>query len=360
MKLFLYSDVHISKTSSILPLTSSKEGYTYRQDMIIKTAQWMHDIIMQNNIDMIINLGDTFDQNTLTSYDIVTASTFFYQMPSNKPHIVLCGNHEMLNRSFNSIKLFDNIDGVQVIDTPTEIDGLLFIPYCDSKDLNLNNYNGSDYLFLHHDIYGSQIAPGRVLDFGISQSDLSKFKKVFNGHVHAASKFANIINVGSVTTHSFADSSESYPRCYIFDTVTQELQEFKNYNCPLFRKLKIETLDELRYWITNGGYDTQWTTVLNVECPFEIKEQVDEYLSNAKSVISYRVMTKSVKQEGEQKEVSNIESNLDVKKSFKDFLNSGIELRYPVSLYNEMLEEQKEIIEDKFETVSSNNSNILF
>lgn len=159
MKLFMYSDVHISRTSSILPIKSEDERYTYRQNMIIKTAEWMSELIKNEKADMILNLGDTFDQNTITSYDVETASEFFKRFPQDREHIILCGNHEMLNDKDNVLKLFNNINRTQVIDTPTAIDNLLFIPYCDYKDLDMSNYNGSDYLFLHHDIYGSQIAP---------------------------------------------------------------------------------------------------------------------------------------------------------------------------------------------------------
>lgn len=348
MKLFIYSDVHISRTSSILPLISDYKKYTYRQNMIVKTAKWMTDILLQNDIDMIINLGDTFDQNTITSYDIDTASEFFKIFKHiNKQHLVLCGNHEMLNTDYNVLRLLDNIDGIQVIDTPTVIDNLLFLPYCDYNDLDLSNYNGSEYAFLHHDIYGSKVSPTNVLDFGISQDSLGKFKKVFNGHVHAKSKFSNIINVGSITTHSFADSSESVPTCYIFDTVTQELKEFENTICPLFRKINVDSIDGLN---TNlDSLDNRFKYVLHLDCAYELKEQVNSIMKEMPNLITYKITTKSIKQEDTNVKPEDIklESNLDIKQSFKDFLSTGIELKYPMNLYNEVVGEtqksQKEI-----------------
>lgn len=343
MRLFIYSDVHISRTSSILPIVSEMPDYTYRQNMIVKTAKWMSDLIKQNGIiDLIVNLGDTFDQNTLTSYDIDTASEFIKMFPKNKPHLILCGNHEMLNGRYNALKLFDNIDGVDVVDTPTVIENLLFLPYCDYKDLDLSNYNGSKYAFMHHDIYGSQIAPDRTLDFGIEQDSLSKFTKVFNGHVHASSKFSNIVNVGSVTTHSFADSPVSVPKCYIFDTYTQELQEFENYNCPLFRKVKVDTIQELKNYLDKNVINSMWKYVLHIECDFEIKEEVADLIKGNKNILNYKITTKSIKQDEQvQTNTENlvIESNLDIKQSFKDFLNTGVELRYPMNLFEEVVGE---------------------
>lgn len=339
MKLFIYSDVHISRTSSILPLTSSVQNYTYRQNMIIETAKWMSGLIDDLKPDMILNLGDTFDQNTLSSYDVDTANEFFNKFPKNIPHKILCGNHEMLNQDYNVLKLLDSIEGIEVVDKPVKIENLMFIPYCDYKDLDLSTYDG-DYLFLHHDIYGSRISPTNTLDFGISQDSLSKFKLVFNGHVHASSKFANVINVGSITTHSFADSSETVPTCYLFDTVTQEITEYSNICCPLFRKIPANTIEELHSNL--GILDSRFNYVLHIDCAFEIKQGVEEFLKDIPNIITYKITTKSIKQDEQiQENEVKIESNLDVMKSFKDFLNTGIELRYPMNLYNEILETQK-------------------
>ena len=90
MKIFLYSDLHISKNSSILPNSSENNNYTYRQNMIVKTGEYLASIIKKENPDLIINLGDTFDQHTITSYDVKIASEFFKCFNSiNIPHFVL-------------------------------------------------------------------------------------------------------------------------------------------------------------------------------------------------------------------------------------------------------------------------------
>lgn len=340
MKLFIYSDVHISRTSSILPLTSSVQNYTYRQNMIIETARWMSGLINDLKPDMILNLGDTFDQNTLSSYDVDTANEFFNKFPKRIPHFILCGNHEMLNQDYNVLKLLDNKDNISIIDKPETIENIMtLVPYCDYNDLDLSQYN-SKYLFLHHDIYGSKVSPTNTLDFGISQDSLSKFDLVFNGHVHASSRFGNVINVGSITTHSFADSSETVPTCYLFDTITQEITEYSNICCPLFRKIPANTIEELHSSL--GILDSRFNYVLHIDCAFEIKQEVEGFLKDIPNIITYKITTKSIKQDEQiQENEVKIESNLDVMKSFKDFLNTGVELRYPMNLYNEILETQE-------------------
>ena len=142
MRIFMYSDLHISKTSSILPLTDTK--YSYRQDMIMRTGKWLSDIVAKENPDLIINLGDTFDQHTVTSYDIDTASEFFRCFsPFKILHLVLVGNHEMVNQDFNAVSILNNIDNITVIDRPikqhlvfnTEELDLAFLPYCNFREL---------------------------------------------------------------------------------------------------------------------------------------------------------------------------------------------------------------------------------
>lgn len=185
--------------------------------------------------------------------------------------------------------------------------------------------------------------------------------------------FGNILNVGSITTHSFADSPESYPKCYLFDTETQEIKEYSNINCPLFRKIKVDTLQELNDYLGNCALNSVWKYILHVECNFDVKGEVENTLQNNKALLNYKLTTKSIKQEGAEETPAEIslESNLDVKQSFKDFLNTGVELRYPMNLYNEVIGEvqkpiqenntQDVIVNDKISNMSSTNTvNTLF
>ena len=123
MKILLYSDLHISRTSSIMPTTISNSKYTFRQNMIIELGKFLALIAENEKPDLIINLGDTFDQCTITSYDVQTASEFFKQFEklSNIKHYVLVGNHEMVNQNFNAIALLNNISNIEVIDEPCTI-----------------------------------------------------------------------------------------------------------------------------------------------------------------------------------------------------------------------------------------------
>ena len=359
MKIFMYSDLHISKTSSILPLTSSNSKYTYRQNMIIETGKYLANIIDEVKPDVIINLGDTFDQHTITSYDIEVASEFFKCFKYiNIPHIVLVGNHEMINYDYNAIKILSNIDNITVVTEPTSVDlslisvfskdaaivqsadnkvysaKIAFLPYMEFKDIL--DFPDGDFLFSHIDIMGMKIRGDYELPEGISVEQLSKYKLVFNGHIHKPSIKGNIVNVGSISTHSFSDDNEAVPQCYLFDTETLNLQTFKPKMCPLFRKLSIHNMEELNTQLHN--LDTDYKYVIQLTCPFEIKQEVREYLSNQDSVLAFRLnIVVSKEQQHTNTADVEIQSNIDIKKSFKEFLDTT-ELKYPKGLYLDILQ----------------------
>lgn len=348
MRILLYSDLHISRTSSILPIGNDSK-YTYRQQMIINTADWLSQIMVNERPDLIINCGDTFDQHTITSYDINVASKFFAmfsdRMKMNNiiiPHFVLVGNHEMINQNFNAISLLNNIEGIKVISEPTtwstqgsEKLDLAFLPYCNYNDVL--SFPEGTYLFSHQDIQGSTIRGNFVMPEGLTSEQLKQYKLVFNGHIHKSSSMNNIINLGSVTTHSFSDDEEAVPQAYIFDTQTMNLQIFKNYNCPLFRKFNItHNLGDLCTFV--DSLDPNYKYLLHVITPFECKENVKAYLDGNAMILNSRINVK-IEKEKESKEVEeiNLQSNVDINQSFKEFLNIT-DLKYPKEMYLKILE----------------------
>lgn len=350
MKIFMYSDLHISRTSSIMP-TLSNSKYTYRQQMILDIGKYMANIIDEEKPDVIINLGDTFDQHTITSYDIHIASEFFkcFRM-FNIPHLVLVGNHEMINQNFNAIQLLGNINNITVITEPCTVDSfvikpdsekiqLAFLPYCDYKEIL--EFPAGQILFSHQDIQGSSVRGDFTLPDGIEPNVLkTKYKLVFNGHIHKPSISGNIVNVGSVATHSFSDDDKSVPQCYIFDTDTSDLKTFKLNVCPLFRKVEITDIQELYNYISS--VDKQYKYILQVVCSFELKEIVKQILDDNKDlIISYRLNVKvnkssDSKAKEESALIADIQSNLDINKSFSDFLNT-VDLKFPKQLYLDII-----------------------
>lgn len=89
MKILIYSDLHIMKTSSIFPIGDDIK-YTYYQKMIIEIGKYIANIADIEKPDLIINCGDTFDRNIISAYDVDVASEFFNSFRYlNIPHLVI-------------------------------------------------------------------------------------------------------------------------------------------------------------------------------------------------------------------------------------------------------------------------------
>lgn len=350
MKILMYSDIHISRTSSILPTSYKDTKYTYRQKMIINTAEWLSQIMINEKPNLIINLGDTFDQHTLTSYDIHTAEQFFAtfkdRMKMNNyhiPHFILIGNHEMINEDFNAVSMLNNVEGITVIKDKTNVKfkdcTLAFLPYREYK--TITELPEGDFLFSHNDIQGSIIKGKFAMPNGISTNKLSIYKVVFNGHIHKSSMNGNVINVGSTTTHSFADDNDWFPQAYIFDTETMNLQTFINPNCPLFRSYEVNSYDQIDQVI--AGLDLSYKYILHITCPFELKETVINKLTEVRDiVIASKLNVKvTIKTDTEQQQIANninseVKTNLDVEQSFREFLDVS-NLKFPKQLYLDVI-----------------------
>lgn len=259
----------------------------------------------------------------------------------------------MVNNNFNAVEILNNIEGVTVIKdirsipvqdiVPNCTENLTFgfLPYCNYKQIL--EYPETDYLFAHQDIQGSKIRGDFALPEGITEENLNKYKLVFNGHIHKCSILRNVVNVGSVVTHSFADDEETIPQAYIFDTTTFNIKSFKNYNCPLFRKVHINTMEDLAKYIHH--IDKAFEYVLNVYCPYDIKDSVKEYLQNIKDLIINNKVNVKIDRTNTIKEnsldsLNNVvelqANNVDMEKLFLEFLET-IDLKYPLDVYKTVL-----------------------
>ena len=102
--------------------------------------------------------------------------------------------------------------------------------------------------------------------------------------------------------------------------------------CPFEIK---DDLSELHSYIS--GLDNNYKYILQVSCPFDLKEDVKQELDNSNNVIASRLNVRADKTKKAEENVDiAVESNVDVKKSFIEFLDTT-DLKYPKDLYLEVL-----------------------
>lgn len=248
----------------------------------------------------------------------------------------------MINSDFNAVALLNNIKNITVVSDPYSVDymgiKLAFLPYCDYN--YLLTYPEGDILFSHNDIQGSTVRGDFKLPDGIETQTLKRYKVVFNGHIHKPSIFENVINVGSITTHSFSDDNDFIPQCYIFNTDTMKMENvIQSTACPLFRKIEVKDTNQLNDKIQEFRSQQYYKFVLQVTCPYNIKEDIKQILDNTDIIVSYRLSVKINKADNEiNKPVIESFNNIDIKQNFNQFLET-LDLKYPLDVYKTVLEE---------------------
>ena len=217
MLLGIYGDVHITKNmralQDIWDVTATKSLYN------------MYDKFDEANVEMVVCLGDFFDAPRLEAKHLKLVLPILDNINNRSyPTYILLGNHESYDEESNILEYLTTYDNIIPITSPTEIEGMLFLPYyADPSKFNMED----KIVFTHHDIYGSALASGKTeAFFGISPEVFKDARIVMNGHVHLRSKVSdNIVNAGSILVSQQGELRlGDFPRYYTLDT--KDLTQF--------------------------------------------------------------------------------------------------------------------------------------
>ena len=206
--------------------------------------------LKENNIDTVIDLGDTFDRRKYVNFAILDKVRKFYfdvlWQNNIKLHSIV-GNHSTYYRNTNNVNssflLYGHYNNVNVYPAAHTIslDGTIidFIPW-----INSENYDGtmgfiknskSQVAFGHLAVEGFAMYKNYVAGDGISPSLFKGYELVASGHYHHKSSKGNIHYLGAPYEITWNDYDD--PRGFhIFDTKTRELEFIANQYC-LFEKI---------------------------------------------------------------------------------------------------------------------------
>lgn len=342
MKIGIYSDPHISFTSSILP-TYTDNKYSARLQMCLDSFEWMYKTFYKNDVSLICCCGDLTDKYSLRADEITALSECLAFNYNKMPEIHITGNHDMLNTEFYSTSILKLFNHIRIYSKPCQVDDRIsVIPYMKSKSVThdlLKNIK-NDIVLTHLDISGSHFRSDYVMDNGIDPEMLSMyFKCTMNGHLHTRECIKpNVWNVGSLTSSSFSDNNSYHPGVIILDTYDFSIEKFDNPHAYLFRKVNINTISDMIKYL--DSLDERYSYVLRVICPYDCKDSCRKLLEDNSNVFTYRIIsTLSSKQSSitmnEAKEMIHTESlESEMLKYLND--NSSI-LKYPIQVYQDIL-----------------------
>lgn len=231
MRAVVVSDLHVGVHKDQEPWLSQS----------VDLFRSIHDTCIRESIDTIIIPGDFFHERKLLNVQTICRAMEMLANLSPLRVILLLGNHDMYYKNLSypySPFVFGAYPNVQIIDEPTIIDNITFLPWS-TKPYKLTEYN-TPILIGHFEIDGFPATCTDMFQGGYTSKDFSHFDLVISGHFHIPCRRGNILYCGSPFQLTFSDRGS---KCgyYILDNTNITLIENPTYA----KYLRITTNDSV-------------------------------------------------------------------------------------------------------------------
>lgn len=233
MKILIYTDVHWSKSSSIIRTNGIK--YSTRLENLIKSVNWAENLAIEKSCDAIVCLGDFFDKPILNAEEITALKEI--KWAENINHTFLIGNHETNVQDLQYASSHVLPDDFEIIDSIAKISTLdsniYFVPYIQDKsikDLGICKSDKNTIVFSHNDIAGIQYG-ATISKVGFDINEIDECCDLFiNGHIHNGGCITKkIINLGNLSGQNFSeDAFNNKHHAMILDTTTMKWTLYEN------------------------------------------------------------------------------------------------------------------------------------
>ena len=321
MKILVYADPHYCESSSIIRLSGNK--YSKRIENVIQSINFVNELAVKENCQLICCLGDFFDSSVLNAHEISGLQDINWK----GDHIFITGNHELgiIHSKYSTSDIFSMIPHAEVIRKPAAYEynnfNLILLPYMfNTTGQSLSKYilnNGKKNIVLGHcDIKGIQLGAYKTTG-GFDLEDIEKYTDLFiNGHLHNSSylnKNKTIINLGNLTGLNFSEDAFKYKHYVgIIDTNTCSLQLVENPHA--FKFYKIDATNMSTECAIRRISSLPKNSVITVKTTStELRDKIDK-LDN---ILTYRLVIQANNTLTENKATVNNKISVDYLADFK-------------------------------------------
>ena len=203
MKALIFSDLHI------------------RKDCLTECSNILNEVVdlaKEKEVDLVINLGDTFDNTNPGNESLDLFAKFIEELP--KPLInIVAYSHESVEETNSILNHFGILNKKAC-----------FYPY---------SYSVDDVLFGHfmlqESLYGFKEKE--------SLKSLDKYKAIFLGHQHSYQEMNKAIHVGSCRYVTFAEEKDT-KYFIVFDLESGAIEKIKVKSCIPMMVIDVEGMDK--------------------------------------------------------------------------------------------------------------------
>lgn len=282
-------------------------------DQSVKLIQDIIDECHRRDIFTLTILGDLFhDRKNLNVKTIYTAMKIADMLKMNNIKVILLlGNHDVFYKTENtvhSLQMFNEYDNMSVIEKPTVIENIGFVPW--NCDINLE----CKYLFGHFEINQFPVTNSRIFEkSNLNISDFANYDKVISGHFHIPSTRNNITYLGAPYHMTFNDVG-TLRGFYCWDEGNLEFIEFDGVKFVYVSTEEIPDKKKIEGNVVKLIFEKDYGTVENNK----LMEKIQSY-NPLRFATDFSKITNEVKSvESEQIKSVQIKSNKEILFDFID------------------------------------------
>ena len=264
---FIVSDTHFGARSNSIEWLEMMRDW-FRADFIPKVKE------MYQPGDIFIHCGDVFDNRQSVNLLVLHEGISLFEELSQifvDGIYVIAGNHDVMRKTSNDVSSLDclkYIPRVHIIKEPIicrfPTTTALFMPWRTNEeeekkcltDFEVHNCN---FLFCHTNIRNLKFDNSREVEEGLTLTELTKFQRVYSGHIHWGQRSGNVTMVGNPyqMTRSDAGNKKGW---YILDFENGEETFIENEYSPKFVRVYLNkhldrSLSELKDICKNNRVD---------------------------------------------------------------------------------------------------------
>lgn len=216
----------------------------------------------ENNVSKIVFLGDLFHTHAIVRVEVqyfwINA---FKTLQKQYDIIALCGNHDMIlgeskYAGLNSLSILDEEYkyNISVIDCPSIVDNIAYIPYMSNKEdflkasAELYEQGATKLLIAHQTFTGATYENGFYAEDGI-EPDLVHQENIISGHIHKQQQLGKCFYPGTPKWDTMSDANED-KGIWIFEhnedgsVKDKKFISTKNIVTPIYKHVFIEGEEE--------------------------------------------------------------------------------------------------------------------
>jgi len=195
-----------------------------RFDKCISFLNWINNQIAKHKPDMVINLGDTFDNHAVLRSEILGEFRQHVDFVVNElkiPYYYILGNHDFFKPKDNKYHALQSYIGLYddfvIVDKRMDIDNITMVPFM----ANLDDFpkDTLEICIAHQTFIGADYSYHRP-EAGVNADHVAA-KVIISGHVHKKQSFGKVIYPGTPYAHNVNDI-DMVKGISLFDTDTYQ------------------------------------------------------------------------------------------------------------------------------------------